>query len=146
MANGLLIDATSFVSTASERCEACDATSIFAIASERSGVSSRSPSGAASTTRSAAPFWPPNFALIRSVAFCVSEPGILKSLISFPWNAALSPISRTNTDTQLTITRPGCRAHAPASAASPPEWAICSSSSHSFWIHRASTFPGSVMT
>ena len=52
----------------------------------------RSPGGAATTTRSAAPFWPPNFALIRSVAFCKSVPGTLNSLISLPWKATFRPI------------------------------------------------------
>ena len=39
------------------------------------GVSSRWPGGAASTTRSAAPFWTGNLALIRSVARCTSDAG-----------------------------------------------------------------------
>ena len=52
----------------------------------------RSPGGAAMTTRSAAPFWPPNFALIRSVAFWKSVPGTLNSLTSEPWKATFRPI------------------------------------------------------
>ena len=66
----------------------------------RCGVSSRWPGGAATTTRSAAPFWPRNLALIRSVAFWTSVPGMLKSLISVPWNAAFSPISTTKMPSQ----------------------------------------------
>ena len=58
-------------------CADAPTASIFWIAAARLGVSSRSPGGAATTTRKAAPRWPPNLALIRSVAFCVSEPGIL---------------------------------------------------------------------
>ena len=78
------------------------------------------PAGAATTTRSARPSAPPNFALIRSVAFCVSEPGILKSLISLPWNAAFSPISKTKTPIQP---RPratdGARTRAPVARGRP---------------------------
>ncbi len=73
------------------------------------------PSGAASTTRSAAPFCAPNLALIRSVAFCVSDPGILKSLISLPWNAAFRPISTTKMPSQPKTTRHGWRAQRVAS-------------------------------
>ena len=54
------------------------------IASRRSGVSSRSPSGAANTRFSTPPCSSANSASIRSVAFCVSEPGISNSSFRLP--------------------------------------------------------------
>ena len=53
--------------------------SLPSIAALRSGVSSRSPSGAAKTRLSTPPCSDANSDSIRSVAFCVSEPGISNS-------------------------------------------------------------------
>src|SRR5438105_15929461 len=111
------------------RCETRPAAIICRIADARAAVSTRWPGGAATTTRSAAPFSAPNLAVIRSVAFCVSEPGILKSLMSLPWNAAFSPIRATTTPSQVATTRHGWRAQRPAKRASVPSWAIRRSSS-----------------
>ena len=122
-ASGLVMSETSLFFSSSERCEAVPAASIFVIAVLAAASSRCLPAGAATTTRSAAPFWAPNFAVIRSVAFWVSEPGILKSLISLPWKAAFSPISRTKMPSQVKITRLGWWAQWPAHRASAPEWA-----------------------
>ncbi len=54
------------------------------IAARRSGVSSCSPSGAAKTTLSTPPCSAANSASIRSVAFCVSDPGISNSSRRLP--------------------------------------------------------------
>ena len=65
------------------------------IAALRSGVSSRSPSGAAKTTFSTPPCSEANSASIRSVAFCVSEPGISNSSRSEPPTVATRTIRTT---------------------------------------------------
>ncbi len=127
-ASGLVIATTSVGFSASCFWDAAPAASILRRTAAFAVLSSRCPSLAASTTRRAAPFSPPNFAVIRSVAFCVSEPGILKSLISLPWKAAFSPIRATKTTSQVETTRHGCRAQCPANRARMPVCAMrCSS-------------------
>ena len=63
------------------------------IAALRSGVSSRSPSGAAKTRLSTQPCSDANSDSMRSVAFCVSEPGISNSSFRLPPTVATSTIS-----------------------------------------------------
>ena len=115
-----MIALTSDLTVSSEVWDCLLATSILAIAALASAESRLWPSGAATTTRSADPFCPPNLALIRSVAFWTSEPGMLKSLTSVPWNATFSTISETKMTSQVPITRHGCRAQCPAQRASTP--------------------------
>ena len=81
------------------------------------------------TTRSAAPFWPWNLALMRSVAFWKSVPGTLNSFTSEPWNAAFSPMSATKIPSHVKTTRHGWQAQWPATRARAPVWAIRRSSS-----------------
>ena len=86
----------------------------FAIAAFRSGVSSRSPSGAAKTRLRTPPCSDANSASIRSVAFCVSEPGIVNSSRREPPIVATSTISVAMMPIQAKTTRHGCvraRAH-----------------------------------
>ena len=64
------------------------------IAALRSGVSRRSPSGAAKTRLSTEPCSEANSDSMRSVAFCVSEPGISNSSFRPPPTVATSTISR----------------------------------------------------
>ena len=119
---------TSDLTVSREVWDSLLAASILSMAAWASAEFRLWPAGAATTTRSADPFCPPNLALIRSVAFCTSDPGMLKSLTSVPWNATFSAISETKTTSQLPITRHGCRAQRPAQRASAPEYAIrCSS-------------------
>ena len=81
------------------------------------------------TTRSAAPFWPWNLALMRSVAFWKSVPGTLNSFTSEPWNAAFSPMRATKIPSHVKTTRHGWQAQWPATRARAPVWAIRRSSS-----------------
>ena len=90
-----MIVLASFALSSSDFSAAWLTSSILATAACRSGVSMRSPGGAAMTTRRAAPFWPWNLALIRSVAFWKSVPGTLNSLTSEPWKATFRPIRAT---------------------------------------------------
>ena len=105
-----MIVLASFALSSSDFSAAWLTASILATAAARSGVSMRSPGGAAMTTRSAAPFWPWNFALIRSVAFWKSVPGTLNSLTSEPWKATFRPISTATAPNQVNTTRKGCSA------------------------------------
>src|SRR5215210_2281169 len=90
------------------------------IASLRSGVSSRSPSGAAKTTLSTPPCSAANSASIRSVAFCVSEPGISKTSLSAPPTVATRTTSTTTIPIHPKTTRQGCVAQARVQLASAP--------------------------
>ena len=65
------------------------------IAARRSGVSSRSPSGAANTTFRTPPCSAANSVSIRSVAFWVSDPGMSNSSRSDPPTVATRAISTT---------------------------------------------------
>ena len=86
----------------------------------RSGVSRRSPFGAAKTRFSTEPCSDENSALIRSVAFCVSEPGISNLSLRLP------PMVNTRTNSSAIeaseprMTRQGCDAHTRAQRASRP--------------------------
>ena len=90
------------------------------IAARRSGVSSRCPFGAAKTTFSTAPCSDVNSDSSRSVAFCVSDPGISNSSLSEPPTAPTRTISTTRIPTQPATTRHGWVAHARAQRASAP--------------------------
>ena len=92
----------------------------FSIAALRSGVSSRSPSGAAKTTFSTPPCSDANSDSIRSVAFCVSDPGISNSSRSEPPTVATRTIRRAMMPTQPKTTRHGCVAQARVQRASAP--------------------------
>ena len=128
-ASGLVMALTSLAGVQRGLGLRCRRPASAAIAAWACGESRLWPWGAATTTRSADPFWPPNLALIRSVAFWTSDPGMLKSLTSVPWNATFSPISETKMTSQVPTTRHGCRAQCPAQRASAPVWAIRFSSS-----------------
>ena len=90
------------------------------IAALRAGVSSRSPAGAANTMLRTAPCSEENSALIRSVAFWVSEPGIVNSSRSEPPIVATRKIRLAMITTQARTTRHGLFAHARIQRASPP--------------------------
>jgi hypothetical protein len=90
------------------------------IAASRSGVSSRSPAGAANTTFSTPPFSEENSDSIRSVAFCVSDPGISNSSFRPPPKPPTRTIKTTTIPTQPATTRHGCAAHARIHAARAP--------------------------
>ena len=90
------------------------------IAALRSGVSRRSPSGAAKTRFSTPPCSAANSDSIRSVAFCVSEPGILNSSRSSPPTVATVTMRTAMIPTHAQTTRHGCDAHARIQRASPP--------------------------
>jgi hypothetical protein len=90
------------------------------IAALRSGVSSRSPSGAAKTTFSTPPCSVANSDSIRSVAFCVSDPGISNSSRRPPPTVATSTISTATIPSHTSMTRHGCVAQARAHEASAP--------------------------
>ena len=75
VASGSVIALTSLAVVSCDCSDALPAASICAMAARRCGVSSRSPAGAATTTRRAAPFWPPNFALIRFGRLLDVRPG-----------------------------------------------------------------------
>jgi hypothetical protein len=92
----------------------------FWIAALRSGVSSRCPSGAASTMLSTLPCSDWNCDSIRSVARCVSEPGISNSSRSPPPTVATSPIRTTTIPSHPKITRHGWVAQIRAQPASVP--------------------------
>ena len=92
----------------------------FSIAASRSGVSSRSPSGAAKTMFSTAPCSDANSDLIRSVAFCVSDPGISNSSRSEPPIVATRTTRRMTMPIQPKTTRHGCVAQARVQRASAP--------------------------
>ena len=77
------------------------------IAALRSGVSRRSPGGAAKTTLSTPPCSEANSLSIRSVAFWVSDPGMSNSSFSDPPTVATRPISTTMMATQPKIVRHG---------------------------------------
>jgi hypothetical protein len=119
---------------------------IFAIASStaalRCGVSSRWPSGAAKTTFSTPPCSDANFVSSRSVAFCVSDPGISNSSRSEPPTVPTRAIRTIKMLTHAPTTRHGCmaqartqRAHAPverrwcAERRSEAEWSVIPSPS-----------------
>ncbi len=86
----------------------------------RSGVSRRSPSGAAKTMFSTPPCSDANSALIRSVAFCVSDPGISNSSRSEPPTVKTRAISTPTMARKPNTTRHGCVAQARVQRASPP--------------------------
>jgi hypothetical protein len=86
----------------------------------RAGVSSRSPGGAAKTRLSTPPCSEANSLSIRSVARCVSEPGISNSSLRPPPNVATRPIRTTRMPSQLKTTRHGWVAQARIQRASPP--------------------------
>ena len=90
------------------------------IAALRSAVSRRSPSGAAKTTLSTPPCSVANSDSIRSVARCVSDPGISNSSRRPPPTVATSTISATTIPSQPRSTRHGCVAHARIHPASAP--------------------------
>ena len=90
------------------------------MAALRSGVSRRSPSGAAKTTLSTPPCSDANSDSIRSVAFCVSDPGISNSSLRLPPTVPTRTISRTTIPSQPRTTRQGCDAHARDHLASEP--------------------------
>src|SRR5918994_1001723 len=90
------------------------------IAASRSGVSSLSPSGAAKTRLSTPPCSEANSASIRSVALCVSEPGISNSSRSSPPTVPTRRINAAMMPIQAPMTRQGCVAHARVQRASPP--------------------------
>ena len=96
----------------------------FAIAAStaafRSGVSSRSPSGAANTRLRTPPCSSANSDSMRSVARCVSEPGIENSSFRLPPTVATSTIRAAMIPSQLTMTRHGCEAQARIQRARPP--------------------------
>ena len=77
------------------------------IAALRSGVSRRSPAGAANTTLSTPPCSEANSLSIRSVAFWVSDPGMSNSSWSEPPMVATRPISTTMMATHPRIVRQG---------------------------------------
>jgi hypothetical protein len=58
--------------------------------------------------------------LIRSVAFCVSEPGMSNWSLRLPPTVATSTTSSAIEASELTITRQGCDAHTRAQRASAP--------------------------
>src|SRR5918992_480794 len=91
-----------------------------AIASRRSGVSRRSPAGAANTRMSTPPCSSANSASIRSVARCVSEPGISNSSLRLPPTVPTRTTRATTIPIHAPITRQGCEAQARAHRASPP--------------------------
>src|SRR5262249_14023636 len=61
-----------------------------------------------------------NRALSRSLACCVSDPGIVNSFTSRPPKMVLEPTARTSRPIQTAIVRFGCDAHARANRASAP--------------------------
>ncbi len=73
----------------------------------RSDVSSRSPSGAAKTTFSTPPCSEANSDSIRSVAFCVSEPGISNSSFRLPPTVTTKAIKSATIPTQPRTMRHG---------------------------------------
>ena len=91
-----------------------------AMAALRAGVSSRCPGGAAKTMSRTEPCLLGNSALIRSVARCVSEPGIVNSSRREPPIVATRPMSRTMIPIHVPTTRHGCVAQRRAQAASAP--------------------------
>ena len=90
------------------------------IAAFRSGVSSRSPSGAAKTTLSTPPCSSANSDSIRSVAFWVSEPGISNSSLRLPPIVETRTIRVAMMPTHARTTRQGCSAHERVQRANPP--------------------------
>ena len=90
------------------------------IAALRSGVSRRSPSGAAKTMFSTPPCSEANSDSIRSVAFCVSDPGMSNSSRSEPPTVATRAISTATVARKPKTTRHGWVAHARVQRASPP--------------------------
>ena len=84
------------------------------------GSSSRSPSGAANTRLSTPPCSAANSASIRSVAFCVSEPGIVNSSFRLPPTVATRRMSPAMIPTQAIITRHGWFAQRRIQPASAP--------------------------
>ncbi len=84
----------------------------FRIAALRAGVSSRSPTGAAKTRLRTPPCSEANSDLIRSVAFCVSDPGIENSSFREPPIVATRTIRIAMIPIQLKTTRHGCAAQA----------------------------------
>ena len=91
------------------------------IAALYAGLSSRSPFGAATTTLSTPPCSSANSDSIRSVAFCVSDPGISNLSFRPPPTVATRTISRAMMPSQARATRPGCVAHARIQRASAPD-------------------------
>ena len=92
----------------------------FAIAALRAGVSSRSPSGAAKTRLRTPPCSDANSASIRSVALCVSEPGISNSSRRRAADRGDEDDQVAMMPTQPKTTRHGCAAQARIQRASAP--------------------------
>ena len=86
----------------------------------RSGVSRRSPFGAAKTRFSTEPCSDENSALIRSVAFWVSEPGISNLSLRLPPMVNTRTSSTAIDASEANTTRQVCDAHARAQRASRP--------------------------
>ena len=86
----------------------------------RSGVSRRSPTGAAYTMVSASPLRAGNFDSSNSVARAVSESGRSNSSISLPGKAPLATASPTMIATQVRIVRHGWAAKCPPRRARRP--------------------------
>ena len=113
----LSIPTLSFVALNSEAFELCDRGVDRLLALGRVELLAR---GAAKTRLSTPPCSDANSDLIRSVAFCDSEPGIVNSSLRLPPTVATMTMSRTMRPIQPKTMRQGCVAQNRVQRASPP--------------------------